>query len=105
MRQLTSGFKDAPVLAFFTTDPIEEEIRTVDPIIRSLLVPGASAPKLITREMLTLLRPGTVLVDVAIDQGGCFEASRATIHVEPTFDVDGIIHYCVATYLAVCRGR
>jgi alanine dehydrogenase len=75
---------------------IEEEIRTADVVIGSVLVPGASAPKLITRAMLGLMRPRSVLVDVAIDQGGCFETSHATTHAEPTFEVDGIIHYCVA---------
>ena len=67
-----------------------------DVVIGAVLVPGAKAPKLITRQMLNLMRPGTVLVDVAIDQGGCFETSHPTTHDEPTFTVDGIVHYCVA---------
>ncbi len=61
-----------------------------------MLVPGAAAPKLISREQLKLIRPGSVLVDVAIDQGGCFESSHATTHAEPCYIVDGVVHYCVA---------
>ena len=67
-----------------------------DVVIGAVLVPGASAPKLVTRAMLKDMKPGAVLVDVAIDQGGCFETSHPTTHAEPTFEVDGIIHYCVA---------
>jgi alanine dehydrogenase len=65
-------------------------------VIGAVLVPGASAPKLVTREMLKSMQPGSVIVDVAIDQGGCFETSHATTHADPTYVVDGIIHYCVA---------
>ena len=65
-------------------------------VIGAVLVPGALAPKLVTREMLGLMKPGAVLVDVAIDQGGCFETSHATTHDDPVFEVDGIVHYCVA---------
>jgi alanine dehydrogenase len=65
-------------------------------IIGAVLVPGASAPKLITRKMLSQMKRRAVLVDVAIDQGGCFETSRPTTHAEPTFEVDGVTHYCVA---------
>jgi len=61
-----------------------------------VLIPGAKAPKLITREMLKMMKPGTVLVDVAIDQGGCFETSKATTHGNPIYTVDGVVHYCVA---------
>ena len=67
-----------------------------DVVIGAVLVPGASAPKLVTREMLKSMQPGAVLVDVAIDQGGCFETSHATTHADPTYQVDGIVHYCVA---------
>jgi alanine dehydrogenase len=67
-----------------------------DLVIGAVLIPGAKTPKLITREMLKIMKPGAVLVDVAIDQGGCFETSRPTTHTKPTFEVDGIIHYCVA---------
>ena len=75
---------------------IREELKTADLVIGSVLIPGAKAPKLVTRDMLSLMQPGSVLVDVAIDQGGCFETSRPTTHEEPTYYVDGILHYCVA---------
>lgn len=75
---------------------IENELPTTDLIVGSVLIPGAKAPHLITKDMLKLMRPGTVLVDVAIDQGGCFETSHPTTHAEPTYMVDGILHYAVA---------
>ena len=75
---------------------IRELIQEADVVIGAVLVHGAKAPKLVTREMLKTMKPGAVMVDVAIDQGGCIETSRATTHSEPTFVVDGIIHYCVA---------
>lgn len=75
---------------------IREELRHADLVIGSVLIPGAKAPKLVTRDMLKLMEPGTVLVDVAIDQGGCFETSRPTTHEDPVYYVDGILHYCVA---------
>ena len=75
---------------------IENYLKKADLVIGAVLVPGAKAPQLITKEMLKLMEPGTVLVDVAIDQGGCFETSKPTTHKEPTYTVDGIIHYCVA---------
>ena len=75
---------------------IREELKSADLVIGSVLIPGAKAPKLVTREMLSLMEPGSVLVDVAIDQGGCFETSHPTTHEEPTYYVDGILHYCVA---------
>lgn len=75
---------------------IEQELPTTDLVIGAVLIPGARAPHLITRDMLKLMRPGTVLVDVAIDQGGCFETSHPTTHAEPIFEVDGVVHYCVA---------
>lgn len=75
---------------------IREELKTADLVVGSVLIPGAKAPKLVTRDMLALMEPGSVLVDVAIDQGGCFETSHPTTHEEPTYYVDGILHYCVA---------
>lgn len=75
---------------------IREELKTADLVVGSVLIPGAKAPKLVTREMLGLMQKGSVLVDVAIDQGGCFETSHPTTHEEPTYYVDGILHYCVA---------
>lgn len=75
---------------------IEQELPTTDLVIGAVLIPGAKAPHLVSRDMLKLLRKGSVLVDVAIDQGGCFETSRPTTHAEPIFEVDNVIHYCVA---------
>lgn len=75
---------------------LAESIAEADLVIGAVLIPGAAAPKLVTRGMLSTMRPGTVLVDVAIDQGGCFETSRATTHAEPTYVVDDVVHYCVA---------
>lgn len=75
---------------------IEEHLATADLVVGAVLVPGAKAPNIVTREHLKLMKPGAVLVDVAIDQGGCFETSRPTTHDDPTFEVDGVIHYCVA---------
>lgn len=75
---------------------IEQELPTTDLVIGSVLIPGAKAPHLITRDMISLMRPGSVMVDVAIDQGGCFETSHPTTHSEPTFEVDGVIQYAVA---------
>jgi alanine dehydrogenase len=79
-----------------STLQIESSIRDADVVIGAVLVPGARAPKLVTRDMLKEMKPGAVIVDVAIDQGGCFETSHATTHTDPVFDVDGITHYCVA---------
>ena len=81
---------------YSTAESIEEHAREADLIIGAVLIPGASAPKLISAKMLSLLKPGTVLVDVAIDQGGCFETSRPTTHADPTYIVDDVVHYCVA---------
>jgi alanine dehydrogenase len=75
---------------------LAEAVASADLVIGAVLVPGAEAPKLVTRAMLKTMKPGAVLVDVAIDQGGCFETSHATTHAEPTYVVDGIVHYCVA---------
>ena len=75
---------------------IRAELPTTDLVVGAVLIPGAKAPHLITRDMLSTMEKGSVLVDVAIDQGGCFETSRPTTHSEPVYEVDGIIHYCVA---------
>jgi alanine dehydrogenase len=75
---------------------IREMVQTHDLIVGAVLIPGAKAPKLVTRDMLKTMRPGTVLVDVAVDQGGCFETTKATTHANPTFTIDDVIHYCVA---------
>src|SRR6056297_2054775 len=81
---------------YSTEEAIEEHLSTVDLVIGAVLIPGAAAPKLVRRDQLSIMEPGSVLVDVAIDQGGCFETSHATTHQEPTYEVEGIIHYCVA---------
>ncbi|QSI75517.1 MULTISPECIES: alanine dehydrogenase [Niveibacterium] len=75
---------------------LEDALREADLVIGAVLIPGAAAPKLITREMLALMKPGSVIVDVAVDQGGCAETTHATTHQEPTYIVDGVVHYCVA---------
>lgn len=75
---------------------IREELKDADLVVGSVLIPGAKAPKLVTRDMLKLMKKGSVLVDVAIDQGGCFETSHPTTHQDPTYEVDGIVHYAVA---------
>lgn len=81
---------------YSTRDAIEERLPYTDLVIGAVLIPGAAAPKLVSRDQLKLMRAGSVLVDVAIDQGGCFETSKPTTHQDPTYEVDGIIHYCVA---------
>jgi alanine dehydrogenase len=96
LRQLDEMFNGRVRTRFSTLETIDHEISISDAVIGAVLIPGASAPRLVTREMLKRMKPGAVLVDVAIDQGGCFETSRPTTHAEPTYLVDGIIHYCVA---------
>src|SRR5690606_9418542 len=79
-----------------TVEALEEQCAEAELIVGAVLIPGAAAPRLVTRDMLSGMKRGAVLVDVAIDQGGCFETSRPTTHSDPTYVVDGIIHYCVA---------
>ncbi len=81
---------------FSSPATLRELITTADVVVGAVLIPGTKAPKLITREMLKTMKPGSVLVDVAIDQGGCFETSKATTHTDPIYTVDGVVHYCVA---------
>ena len=81
---------------FASTLEIEQRLPEVDLVIGAVLVKGAQAPRVVTREQLALMKPGAVLVDVSIDQGGCFETSKPTTHSDPTYEVDGITHYCVA---------
>ena len=81
---------------YATRDAIERLVLQADLVIGAVLVPGATAPKLVTRDMLAHMKPGAVIVDVAIDQGGCFETSRPTTHADPTYVVDGVVHYCVS---------
>ncbi|WP_034994795.1 alanine dehydrogenase [Beijerinckia mobilis] len=96
LRQLDELFQGRAKTRFASTTAIEEEVQTADVVIGAVLVPGASAPKLVTKAMLKTMKQGAVMVDVAIDQGGCFETSHATTHAAPTYIVDGIVHYCVA---------
>jgi alanine dehydrogenase len=96
MRELEIALDGRVTLAMSNRLQIEEVLPDVDLVIGAVLIPGAVAPKLVRRDMLGLMRPGSVLVDVAIDQGGCFETSHATTHDDPIFEVDGIVHYCVA---------
>ncbi len=96
LRELDEQFHGRVRTRFSTIDNVEEEVFAADVVIGAVLVPGASAPKLVSRKMLSSMRKGSVIVDVAIDQGGCFETSRPTTHDDPTYKVDGVIHYCVA---------
>jgi alanine dehydrogenase len=96
LRQLDDIFNGHVHTRFSSIDALESEVFRADLVIGAVLIPGAAAPKLVTRKMLGGMKKGAVIVDVAIDQGGCFETSHATTHSEPTYEVDGIIHYCVA---------
>lgn len=95
LRHLNARFGNQVQTLYATQDAIIEETLAADLVIGAVLVPGASAPKLVTREMVSQMKKGSVLVDVAIDQGGCFETSKPTTHAEPTYIVDGVVHYCV----------
>ena len=95
LKELDLAFAPALKTRYSTTDALEESVLTADLVIGAVLIPGAAAPKLVTREMIRSMRRGTVVVDVSIDQGGCFETSRPTTHSNPTFVVDGVVHYCV----------
>jgi alanine dehydrogenase len=82
--------------AYSTQAALEQAVREADVVIGAVLIPGAAAPKLVTRAMLKEMKDGAVLVDIAIDQGGCFETSKATTHDDPTYIIDNVVHYCVA---------
>jgi len=96
MRALWKQFGSALKTDFSSRVAVEHHVTGADLVIGGVLIPGASAPKLVSAAMIRKMRPGSVVVDVAIDQGGCFETSRATTHAEPTYVVDGVVHYCVA---------
>ena len=96
LRQLDLVYGNRITTLYSNAQTIEESVLSAELVIGGVLVPGAAAPKLVTRNMIARMKPGSVVVDVAIDQGGCFETSHATTHAEPTFVVDGVIHYCVA---------
>jgi alanine dehydrogenase len=96
MRHLDEILSGRVSLVMSSTLQIESSVQDADLVIGAVLVPGARAPKLVTRDMLKGMKPGAVIVDVAIDQGGCFETSKPTTHSDPVYEVDGIVHYCVA---------
>lgn len=96
LRQLDAEFNGRLKCVYSTNDAIENYAVESDLVIGAVLIPGAAAPKLLTREILKKMKDGAVVVDVAIDQGGCFETSKATTHEDPTYVVEGVVHYCVA---------
>lgn len=96
LRELDAQFGGRVSTVYSTRSALEQQVANADLVIGAVLIAGAAAPKLVSREMLSTMRPGSVLVDVAIDQGGCFETSRATTHQDPTYIVDDVVHYCVA---------
>lgn len=96
LTQIDNDFGPRLMTEVSTPENIRRHLPDTDLVIGGVLIPGAAAPKLITRDMLKLMRPGSVIVDVAIDQGGCTETSHATTHQAPTYVVDGVVHYCVA---------
>ena len=96
LRELDELFGASLHTIYSTFDAIEQCVINADLVIGAVLVPGAAAPKLVTRKMIQQMRPGSVVVDIAIDQGGCFETSHATTHADPVYVVDGVTHYCVA---------
>ena len=95
LRATEREFGARVVTVHSSRDTLEQHVLSADLVIGAVLVPGAAAPKLVTREMVKAMKPGSVVVDIAIDQGGCFETSRPTTHAEPTYVVDGVTHYCV----------
>ena len=96
LRQLDLVFGNRISTVYSTAQSVEDAVLDAELVIGGVLIPGAAAPKLVTRNMISRMKKGAVVVDVAIDQGGCFETSHATTHAEPTFMVDGVVHYCVA---------
>jgi alanine dehydrogenase len=96
MRELDNMFQGRILTRYSTQDAVEEEILKADVVVGAVLTAGASAPKMIRKADLKKMKPGSVLVDVSIDQGGCFETSHPTTHDDPTFVIDGVVHYCVA---------
>jgi alanine dehydrogenase len=95
LKELDLQFGPRATTLFATAEAIEQAVTAADLVIGAVLVPGAAAPKLVTRGMVRAMRPGSVLVDISIDQGGCFETSRPTTHSAPTYVEEGVVHYCV----------
>ena len=96
LEQLDGLFQGRAKTVYSTRDSLERHVLEADLVIGGVLIPGAAAPKLVSSDMIARMKPGSVIVDVAIDQGGCTENSRATTHAEPTYVIDGVVHYCVA---------
>ncbi|MEO8129718.1 MAG: alanine dehydrogenase [Bryobacteraceae bacterium] len=96
LRELDDIYNSQVVTLASSAWTIREVLRDADLVVGAVLIPGAAAPKLVRREMIKIMKPGSVVVDVAIDQGGCFETSHATTHTDPTYYVDGVLHYCVS---------
>ena len=96
LAELDEQFSGSVKTAYSTQAALEQAVKEADVVIGAVLIPGAAAPKLVTREMLKEMKDGAVLVDIAIDQGGCFETSKATTHDDPTYIIDNVVHYCVA---------
>ena len=96
LRRINAQFNGAVKAVYSTADALEQEVLAADLVIGGVLVPGAAAPKLVTKEHIKRMKPGSAIVDVAIDQGGCVETSKATTHADPTYIVDDVVHYCVA---------
>ena len=96
LRQLDLIFGNRIHTLYSNTQNLEESVLDAELVIGGVLIPGAAAPKLVTRKMIGAMKKGAVVVDVAIDQGGCFETSHPTTHADPTFVIDGVVHYCVA---------
>jgi alanine dehydrogenase len=96
MRRLVAEFGSAVKTVFSTRETVSALVRRADLVIGGVLIPGAAAPKLVSAELIREMKPGAVVVDVAIDQGGCFETSHPTTHADPTYIVDDVVHYCVA---------
>jgi len=96
LRRLEAQFGAAVKTIYSSKDSLDEHVTTADLVVGGVLIPGAEAPKLVTREHIKAMQPGSVIVDVAIDQGGCVETAKATTHDDPVYVVDEVVHYCVA---------
>ncbi|WP_299851449.1 alanine dehydrogenase [uncultured Roseovarius sp.] len=96
LERLENHFESSAKVVYSTQSALEDEVTNADLVIGAVLIPGAAAPKLVSRDLIAKMQPGAVVVDVAIDQGGCFATSKATTHADPTYMVDDVVHYCVA---------
>ncbi len=96
LRRIDAQFNGAVKTVYSTVDALEKHVLSADLVIGGVLIPGAAAPKLVTADHIKRMKPGSAIVDVAIDQGGCVETSKATTHADPTYIVDDVVHYCVA---------